>query len=164
MIAIAAAVPAVALADHGNTDSVTGGGEFVPNPSQQGAGAGPGDTITFTAQQQPDPDGEFKLLTAIGQVEFIERDGFGRTRDTRTHGKVVCVHVDDRRAVIGWRGFLGNRTAPEVHHLIVLDNEEPSDDVIISDIDPEGDPCAFDTVPINTGALARGEVQIHDAE
>jgi hypothetical protein len=128
---------------------------------------GPGDTITFTAQQAPAADNEFGVLAAIGEVEYIDRRvtaGQQGRNQGRLHGDVLCLRVDGRKAVIGYRTRYGTSTDGRIHQLTVFDNEEPSDDVIINDTDAAL-PCTFSAPPTDPAMqLARGEVQIHDAE
>lgn len=163
--AMVAAVPAVAVAQGADVDSVTGGGEVTLDPLQPaGIAEGPGDTIAFTAQQAPDSGAEFGALAAIGEVELVDRqetDGQQGRNQSIVHGDVVCLEVAGRKAVIGYRTSSRGQTFPQIRQLTVYDNEEPADDVIVDDIDPAL-PCSVETPP--DGVLARGEARIHDAE
>ena len=166
--AMVAAVPAVAVAQGTEFDSVTGGGQVDLDPLQTVTEEGPGDTITFSAQQSPGAGTEFGDLAATGEVEWIDRrvtDGQQGRNQGRIHGDVVCLGVAGRKAVIGYRSRTdAGTTDPRVDQLTVYDNEEPLDDLVINDFDAEF-PCAVNMAPVGPDVqLARGEVRIHDAE
>ena len=163
MAAAVAAVPAAAVGQDPQFDSVTGGGEVALGAFEPaGGGVGPGDTITFTALQRPDDASEFGPFAAEGEVQWIDRDATVRSRDQRVHGKVVCLRVEADRAVVLYRP--GNAPVTEVNQLYIFENEERGDDLIVHDRGADV-PCAF-SLPVNPLSLelARGEVQIHDAE
>lgn len=165
--AMVAALPAVAVAQDSNVDSVTGGGELVLDLTQQAGqpGEGPGDTYTFTARQNPDPASEWGAFAADGEVQWVDRHGSARGRDNSIfHGRVECMRVQGNQAVILYRPMYANAPPTERHQLYVIDNEEPSDDVIINDINADF-PCAF-SLPFDARSfqLGRGEVRVHDAE
>jgi hypothetical protein len=161
-----AAVP-VAVAQGSDVDSVTGGGELVLDASQQlgQPGEGPGDTYTFTARQTPDATSAFGPLAADGEVQWVDRRGSARGRDNSIfHGRVVCLRVQGNQAVILYRPMYANAPETEQHQLYVFDNDEPSDDVIINDMNADF-PCAF-SLPLDATSvqLGRGEVRVHEAE
>jgi hypothetical protein len=157
----AAAVPAVALGEGPRTDLVTGGGEFALDVIQETrSGEGPGDTIAFTARQlSPGSD------AADGEVQWVDRIGptAGRSH-TVFHGRVTCMRVNGNQAVILYRPMYPNAPETEMHQLYVTDNGERADDVIVRDTNADF-PCLFN-LPFDARSveLARGEVQIQDAE
>ena len=147
--ALLAAVPASVAMGGSSTDRATGGGQVLI-----GTRGGAGDTIAFTAQDRADN---------LGQVQYIDRTATGQTR---YHGTVECVVVEDNVAFIAgtWR----NQGAGDFQ-LYVEDNGEGANasesDVVVMDELADDPTCDFDDPGDNPDfALARGNAQVYDAE
>jgi hypothetical protein len=141
------AVPVIAQA--GDGDKTTGGGQVVVGPR------GAGDTIAWTAQQTGD--------AVKGNVTFQDRDGGTGKGHTTYHGKVSCVDAVGNVAQVAgtWRD--GGQ-----FHIYIEDNGEGananSDIVTLTPMATDPD-CSEDPPDEKDQvALARGNAQVRDGD
>lgn len=141
---------AVAADAGGPRDRATGGGQVLVASD----GTGPGSTIAFTGQQTADG--------ARGQVQIVDRAAGTGQSQVKFHGVVDCVRVDGNTAKIGGTGRGGARFT-----VIAVDNGEgaaSAGDLIFFDYRTADPTCEVDDDDDdNLEALARGNVQVHDA-
>lgn len=145
-------------------DRATGGGQILLSDA-----SGPGSTIAFTAQGSVDD--------AKGQIQFIDRTGGTGRNQVRAHYVVDCVAVEEARDNDETAAYVSgvNRDDPsDVITMYIVDNGEGAmADMDIVAVGPMGDdessdgPCGV-IEPSDeeraTYALARGNVQTHDAD
>lgn len=147
LCAIALTVPVLASGGSPN-DRATGGGQILV--SNKGAGS----TIAFTARGAGS--------AAEGQVQFIDRSAGTGQSQVKYHGTVTCIAVEGSMAKIA-----GVLTNGDSFNLYVEDTGEGhgNADPIFFDGMADTPDCSFDT-PDDSDlmALARGNVQIHDAD
>lgn len=146
--AVAAVLAMPLLAQAGDGDKATGGGQIVF------ASKGAGNTIAFTAQGTAE--------AAKGQVQFVDRSAGNGRSQVKYHGTVGCIDAVGNTAKVA--GTLRNGDS---FNLYVEDTGEGQGnaDVIFFDSAADTPECDFDTPDDDElEALARGNAQVRDGD
>ncbi len=127
-------------------DKVTGGGQTDVGTN------GAGDTIAFTVQENSQG--------LIGQVQYVDREGGTGQGQVVYHGTPTCLVVEGKVA-----NFAGVWRDGGEFEIVVEDNGSGAGQDLIGIAPQAADPeCGDDENEETTGALARGNVTVHDQE